>query len=186
MITICIYYKSIVQAVVQHEAALKVNLPFFILFNVIKNNKAQAKKMNVESLRSGSKEDEESAEVKIAKVAITNVLLWYLSKKFKEEIKLDGNFPLKVLHMDPICSVQCSSCPGISELSDTSCVSTSIFSWFVKSSILFGSLVWFLAKTACCINPLVFAVSHPKFRLAMATELPCFGIGEKPKDTKDT
>ena len=51
------------------------------MFNVIKNNKAQAKKMNVESLRSGSKENEESAEVKIAKVAITNVLLWYLSKK---------------------------------------------------------------------------------------------------------
>ena len=85
MITICIYYKSIVQAVVQHEAALKVN-PFFILFIVIKNNKAQAKKMNVESLRSGSKEDEESAEVKIAKVAITNVLLWYLSRKKLKKI----------------------------------------------------------------------------------------------------
>ena len=40
--------------------------------------KAQAKKMNVKSLRSGGNEDEESAEVKIAKVAITNVLLWYM------------------------------------------------------------------------------------------------------------
>ena len=43
-----------------HEAALK----------------AQAKKMNVDSLRSAGKDNEESAEVKIAKVAITNVLLW--------------------------------------------------------------------------------------------------------------
>ena len=32
--------------------------------------------MNVDSLRSGGKEDEESAEVKIAKVAVTNVMLW--------------------------------------------------------------------------------------------------------------
>ena len=44
-----------------HEAALK----------------AQAKKMNVDSLRSAGKDNEESAEVKIAKVAITNVLLWF-------------------------------------------------------------------------------------------------------------
>ena len=54
------FYSSIVKAVVAHEAALK----------------AQAKKMNVDSLRSGAKDDEDSAEVKIAKVAITNVLLW--------------------------------------------------------------------------------------------------------------
>ena len=38
-----------------------------------------------------------------------------------------------------------------------------------------------LAKTASCINPIVYAVSHPKFREAMAKELPCFGIGEKPR-----
>ena len=60
MILIAIFYTSIVRAVVAHEAALR----------------AQAKKMNVDSLRSGGKEDEDSAEVKIAKVAITNVLLW--------------------------------------------------------------------------------------------------------------
>ena len=42
-------------------------------------------------------------------------------------------------------------------------------------------LFLFVAKTASCINPIVYAVSHPKFREAMARELPCFGIGEKPK-----
>ena len=57
---ITVFYYSIVKAVVAHEAALK----------------AQAKKMNVDSLRSGGKDNEESAEIKIAKVAITNVLLW--------------------------------------------------------------------------------------------------------------
>ena len=60
MILITVFYSNIVRAVVAHEAALR----------------AQAKKMNVDSLRSGAKEDEDSAEVKIAKVAITNVLLW--------------------------------------------------------------------------------------------------------------
>ena len=55
LVLISIYYSSIVKAVVAHEAALK----------------AQAKKMNVDSLRSG-KESEESAEVKIAKVSNNN------------------------------------------------------------------------------------------------------------------
>ena len=55
MILIAIFYTSIVRAVVAHEAALR----------------AQAKKMNVDSLRSG-KESEESAEVKIAKVSNNN------------------------------------------------------------------------------------------------------------------
>ena len=54
------FYSSIVKAVVAHENALK----------------AQAKKMNVDSLRSAGS-SEESAEFKIAKVAITNVLLWF-------------------------------------------------------------------------------------------------------------
>merc|ERR1712241_1337994 len=54
------FYSSIVKAVVAHENALK----------------AQAKKMNVDSLRSAGS-SEETAEIKIAKVAITNVLLWF-------------------------------------------------------------------------------------------------------------
>ena len=41
------------------------------------NFKAQANKMNVDSLRSVGKDDSERSEVKIAKVAITNVMLWY-------------------------------------------------------------------------------------------------------------
>ena len=61
MFLISVFYSSIVKAVIAHEAALR----------------AQAKKMNVDSLRSAGKDNEESAEVKIAKVAITNVLLWF-------------------------------------------------------------------------------------------------------------
>ena len=51
MILIVVFYSNIVRAVVAHEAALR----------------AQAKKMNVDSLRSGA-QSEESAEIKIAKV----------------------------------------------------------------------------------------------------------------------
>merc|ERR1712020_538971 len=60
MLMVIFFYSSIVKAVVAHEAALK----------------AQAKKMNVDTLRSAGA-SEESAEFKIAKVAITNVLLWF-------------------------------------------------------------------------------------------------------------
>ena len=60
ILMVIMFYSQIVKAVVSHESALK----------------AQAKKMNVDSLRSNEDAKEESAEVKIAKVAITNVTLW--------------------------------------------------------------------------------------------------------------
>ena len=60
ILMVIMFYSQIVKAVVSHEAALK----------------AQAKKMNVDSLRSNADAKAESAEVRIAKVAITNVTLW--------------------------------------------------------------------------------------------------------------
>jgi len=59
---IIFYYARIVKAVVSHENELK----------------AQAKKMGVDSLKQ-KKEGEDSAEMKIAKVAVTNVLLYYVT-----------------------------------------------------------------------------------------------------------
>jgi len=43
-----------------------------------------------------------------------------------------------------------------------------------------------LIKTTSSFNPLVFAVAHPAYREALATEIPCLGIGKKPsaKDNK--
>merc|ERR1712038_732482 len=132
LVLISIYYSSIVKAVVAHEAALK----------------AQAKKMNVDSLRSG-KESEESAEVKIAKVAITNVLLWFCIWTPYATVSSFPSLGLAHLLTPPVAAI-----PG------------------------------FIAKLASCLNPLVYAVSHPKFRDAMAQELPCCGIGEKPEKTE--
>ena len=37
-----------------------------------------------------------------------------------------------------------------------------------------------------CFNPIVFAVSHPKFREAIAREIPCLGIGDRPKESGGT
>ena len=124
------FYTSIVKAVVAHERALKV----------------QAKKMNVDSLRSAG-DKEESAEIKIAKVAITNVLLWFCIWTPYATV---SSFPS--LGMSHLLTPSTAAIPG------------------------------FVAKLASCLNPLVYAVSHPKFREAMAREFPGCGIGVKGKD----
>ena len=151
MFMISIFYYSIVKAVVAHEAALK----------------AQAKKMNVDSLRSAGKDDDESAEFKIAKVAITNVLLWVCIWT-----------PYAAVCALPALGYQHLLTPMVSQLPSL----IGLFYFFSPKNVQLHPS----AKTASCINPVVFAVSHPKFREAMATELPCLGIGEKPQasDTK--
>lgn len=53
-------YMFIVKAIVAHEKAMR----------------DQAKKMNVSNLRSNAEANAQSAEVRIAKVAMTNVALW--------------------------------------------------------------------------------------------------------------
>jgi len=130
VIMIITFYTQIVKAVVAHEAALR----------------AQAKKMNVESLRSNAKDEGESAEVRIAKVAITNVMLWLCT-------------------WTPYAIVTAIGCFGNQS--------------FITP--LVSQLPSFLAKTASCLNPVVYAVSHPKFREAIAKEIPCLGIGTQPK-----
>ena len=54
--------------------------------------KAQAKKMNVESLRSNEDKGGDSAEVRIAKVAVTNVALWLLAWTPYASIAMIGQF----------------------------------------------------------------------------------------------
>ena len=51
-------------------------------------------------------------------------------------------------------------------------------------SPLVSQLPSFIAKLACCLNPIIFAISHPKYREALAEKCPCLGMGEKaPADT---
>ena len=83
--------------------------------------------MNVESLRSNSAQNSETAEVRIAKVAVTNVSLWA------------GIW-------SPYAFVVLLACIGS------------------KGSItpLLSQVPSFMAKTASCLNPIVYAMSHPK------------------------
>jgi len=124
------FYTKIVKAVVMHEAALK----------------AQAKKMNVDSLRSNSAEDAESAEVRIAKVAITNVMLWVTIWS-----------PYAFVNMIAVFGNQIVVTPLVSQIPA------------------------FIAKSASCLNPVVYAISHPKYREALSREVPCLGIREEKK-----
>ena len=106
--------------------------------------KAQAKKMNVESLRNDANSNEESAEMKIAKVAVTNVLLWICAWTPYASVVLIGQFGNRSL-ITPLVSQMPSM----------------------------------LAKTCSCFNPIVYAISHPKFREALQKHLPGLGIGDK-------
>lgn len=63
LIVIIFVYSQIVSAIRAHEKALR----------------EQAKKMNVENLRSNADSKKQSAEVRIAKVAVGNVFLWLLT-----------------------------------------------------------------------------------------------------------
>lgn len=111
LIVIVYFYTQIVAAVVCHEMALR----------------AQAKKMNVDSLRSNENKGADSAEVRIAKIAITNVFIWVMAWTPYAVVAMMGQFGAKH-YLTP--------------------VSTQLPSFF--------------AKTASCLNPIVFAISHPK------------------------
>ena len=110
-IIMCCYF-FIVQAVFKHEDEMR----------------QQAKKMNVTSLRSGE-QNQVSAEIRIAKIAIMNVTLWLFSWT-----------PYMVLCMMGTWGDQSGITPLASELQSL------------------------MAKTSCAYNPLIYCLSHPKFR----------------------
>eukprot|EP00096_Caligus_rogercresseyi_P013379 TRINITY_DN6038_c0_g1_i1.p1 TRINITY_DN6038_c0_g1~~TRINITY_DN6038_c0_g1_i1.p1 ORF type:complete len:378 (+),score=135.11 TRINITY_DN6038_c0_g1_i1:116-1249(+) len=130
------FYSSIVKAVWAHEMNLK----------------QQAKKMNVESLRSNVDSNAESAEIRIAKVAVTNVSLWA------------GIWtPYTIVVLMAVLGSRSSITPLMSQIPS------------------------FVAKTASCLNPIVYAMSHPKYREALMKEVPCLGIEEHvPQETVTT
>ena len=47
---------------------------------------------------------------------------------------------------------------------------------------LMSQLPSFVAKTASCLNPIIYAMSHPKYREALMKEMPCLGIEEEEMD----
>ena len=123
IIVIC--YVNIVKAVFHHEDELR----------------QQAKKMNVTSLRSGQDQNQVSAEIRIAKVAIINVTLWIMAWS-----------PFAIVCM-------------LGTWGDTS-----------KITPYICELPVILSKTSCAYNPIIYALSHPKYR-----EVSQFSIKKKNK-----
>ncbi|XP_070490337.1 opsin, ultraviolet-sensitive-like [Chironomus tepperi] len=135
MSLIIYYYSQIVSHVVAHEKALK----------------AQAKKMNVESLRSNVDQQKQSVEIRIAKAAITVCFLFVASWTPYAVLALIGAFGDKSLLTPAVTMIPACAC-----------------------------------KFVACIDPWVYAISHPKYRLELQNRMPWLAINEKPVETAST
>jgi r-opsin len=135
--TIAGCYYFIVHAVFKHEEELR----------------AQAKKMNVASLRSNADNQQVSAEIRIAKVSIMNVTLW-----------LSAWTPFAVICM-------------IGTWGDVS-----------KITPLVSAIPVILAKTSCAYNPIIYAISHPKYRECLKEMMPwmCIVVDNKKAIAEET
>ncbi|KAL4707713.1 hypothetical protein ACJJTC_014894 [Scirpophaga incertulas] len=128
------FYSGIVKQVFAHEAALR----------------EQAKKMNVESLRSNQVAGAQSAEIRIAKAALTVCFLFVASWTPYGVMALIGAFGDQDLLT-----------PGVTMIPAVAC------------------------KTVACIDPWVYAISHPKYRQELQKRMPWLQIDE-PDDTTST
>lgn len=126
ILLICFFYYHIVNAVYQHEKSLR----------------EQAKKMNVSTLRSNADQDKQSAEIRIAKVAMINISVWALC-------------------WTPYCIVVAIGISG-----DPMLVTP-----------LVSALPALFAKAVSTYNPLVYALSHPRYRAALRKHMPWVCIG---------
>nr|ART29894.1 opsin [Heliconius atthis]ART29898.1 opsin [Heliconius atthis] len=128
------FYSGIVKQVFAHEAALR----------------EQAKKMNVESLRSNQNASAESAEIRIAKAALTVCFLYVASWTPYGVMSLIGAFGDQQLLT-----------PGVTMIPAVAC------------------------KAVACIDPWVYAISHPKYRQELQRRMPWLQIRE-PDDNAST
>ncbi|XP_058121244.1 uncharacterized protein LOC131263107 isoform X2 [Anopheles coustani] len=127
MSLIIYYYSQIVSHVVNHEKQLR----------------EQAKKMNVESLRSNQNKNDASVEIRIAKAAITVCFLFVASWTPYAVLALIGAFGDKSLLT-----------PGVTMFPACAC------------------------KFVACLDPYVYAISHPRYRIELQKRLPWLAITE--------
>ena len=135
MSMILYFYSKIVGHVVNHEKILR----------------EQAKKMNVDSLRSNQAAANQSAEVRIAKAAITICFLFVASWTPYGVLALIGAFGDSSLLT-----------PGVTMIPACTC------------------------KFVACLDPWIYAISHPRYRLELQRKLPWLAISEKPITVSDT
>ncbi|CAH2039594.1 unnamed protein product, partial [Iphiclides podalirius] len=127
MSAIMYFYSGIVKQVFAHEAALR----------------EQAKKMNVDSLRSNQGASAESAEIRIAKAALTVCFLYVASWTPYGVMSLIGAFGDKSLLTPAVTMIPALTCKGVA-----------------------------------CIDPWVYAISHPKYRQELQRRMPWLQINE--------
>nr|QWV42695.1 ultraviolet sensitive opsin [Protaetia brevitarsis] len=127
MTMIIYFYSQIVSHVISHEKALK----------------EQAKKMNVESLRSNANQGQ-SAEIRIAKAAITICFLYVASWTPYAVMAIIGSFGDASLLT-----------PGVTMIPAVTC------------------------KLVACLDPWVYAISHPRYRIELQKRLPWLAIKEE-------
>jgi r-opsin len=108
------------------------------------NMREQAKKMNVASLRSAENANQ-SAECKLAKVALMTISLWFLAWT-----------PYLIINFTGIFS------------------NTKI----TPLATIWGSL---FAKANAVYNPIVYGISHPKYRLALQKQYPSLACASEPE-----
>lgn len=119
LFTIIYSYYFILKAVSAHE----------------KNMREQAKKMNVASLRSAENVNQ-SAECKLAKVALMTISLWFMAWT-----------PYLIINFTGVLS---------------------------KSKITPLATIWgsLFAKANAVYNPIIYGISHPKYRAALTKQYP--------------
>nr|ALB48852.1 UV opsin [Photinus ignitus] len=122
------FYSQIVKEVMHHEKALR----------------EQAKKMNVESLRSNQAAQSQSVEIRIAKVAIMVCFLFVASWT-----------PYAVLSLIGAFGDQSLLTPGVTMIPALAC------------------------KFVACLDPYVYALSHPRYRMELQKRLPWLAIKEE-------
>jgi r-opsin len=135
LLTILYSYFQIVKAVAEHEEQMR----------------EQAKKMNVQSLRSADA-SKTSAEIRLAKIAMMTISLWFMAWTPYLIINFRGIF-----NKDSV---------------------TPLFT-------VWGSL---FAKCAAVYNPIVYGISHPKYRAALYEKFPCLACrtDEDDEDVRST
>jgi len=123
-------YFFIVKAVFHHEEELR----------------QQAKKMNVTSLRNNSEQDAVTAEMRIAKIAIINIMLW-------------------IFAWTPFTAI--------------SMIGTWISPTYITA--LVSEIPIVCAKTSAVYNPIIYALSHPKYRECLKEVCPwmCIVVEKK-------
>ncbi|XP_050070298.1 rhodopsin-like [Anopheles maculipalpis] len=126
LFTIIYSYVFIIKAVSAHE----------------KNMREQAKRMNIQSLRSS--DDGKSTEMKLAKIALVTISLWFMAWTPYTVINYTGVF--KTANISPLATI-----------------------W--------GSV---FAKANAVYNPIVYGISHPKYRAALLRRFPSLACGDSP------